>query len=188
MAGSSHAVSEADGSDTSTGVRGGANSSSDAVATPLERDPRKPGYDAARLFALRYDGARQIYEAEPRDPTWASQRESDIATASRDALKQADPDVRVEIECHMSSCRVRIHSRNPYLTDQMAFYPIGCLASFAQPEWGDSVSENPHAEDPFSDVYLMFGQSTRAQEGFVAQRDGTCLKYREEWLRGASKR
>ncbi|HEY0480342.1 MAG TPA: hypothetical protein VGD37_22640 [Kofleriaceae bacterium] len=147
-------------------------------ARPLVRDPRKPGYDAARLFGARLDDARSIFEAEPRDDRWAGPREEGIERASLDAFKSVDPHARMEVECRTGTCRVRVFSKLPYLNNQMAPYPLMCLATYAQPEWGD-----PKIEEPYSDFYLMFGETTRGDEGFSAQRDGTCMKYRDEWLR-----
>lgn len=155
---------------------------------PLERDPRKPGYSAARIYGIRMDGAREIFEAEPRDPVWAKQRETDVADAALNELKQVDPEVKMEVECRTGTCRVRVHSRIPYLTDQMAFYPLVCLAAFAQPEWGNSTTVDPSAEDPFSDFYLIFGDSNQDSKGFTAWKAGTCPQYRDDWLRKAPKR
>ena len=153
---------------------------------PLEKDPRRPGYDAARVFGLRMDSAKLLFEAEPRDEAWARQRESDIEASALTEFKNLDPNVQMEIECRAGTCRVRVHSRNSYLTDVMAHFPLTCLVQFAQPDFGDSTSENPDAKDPFSDFYLMFGAATRSSDGFAAQRASTCPRYRDGWLRGAS--
>ena len=150
---------------------------------PLERDPRGRGYDAARLYNLRIGDARGIFEAEPRVEAWATQREADIVASALSALQHADPDVRMEVECRTGTCRVRVHSRRPSLTDRMDFYPLVCLASFAEPEWGNSTSDDPSVEDPYSDFYLLFGAATRGADGFAAQRDSTCGRYRDAWLR-----
>jgi hypothetical protein len=157
-------------------------------AGPLERDPRGRGYDAARLFNLHIGDARGIFDAEPRVEAWARQREADIVAAALSELQRADPDVRMEVECRTGTCRVRVHSRNTYLTDQMDFYPLVCLASFAQPEWGNSTSDDPSVEDPYSDFYLIFGAATRGADGFAAQRDSTCGQYRDAWRRKAEQR
>lgn len=157
-------------------------------AGPLERDPRGRGYDAARLFNLHIGDAKGIFDAEPRVEAWARQREADIVASALSELQHADPDVRMEVECRTGTCRVRVHSRKPFLTDQMDFYPLMCLASFAQPEWGNSTSEDPSVEDPYSDFYLIFGAATRDADGFAAQRDSTCGQYRDAWLRKAETR
>jgi hypothetical protein len=155
---------------------------------PVERDPRHPRYDAARLFSLRLDGAKEIFTAEPRDEAWARRRESGIVDATLGELKRADPDVRMEVECHTGTCRVRVHSKNPFLIDRMGAYPLQCLASYAQPEWGNSPSVDPTVEDPYSDFYMVFGADVREEAGFTARIGGTCARYRDEWVRDAEKR
>ncbi|HEX3757109.1 MAG TPA: hypothetical protein VHW23_00315 [Kofleriaceae bacterium] len=150
-------------------------------SAPLEKDPRQPNYDAARLFSLRYDNAKLIFESEPRDEKWARQRESGIVDAALDEFRRVDPTVQMEVECHTGICRARVHSRNKRIAAAMFPYPLQCLAQFAEPEWGDL-----DAEDPFSDFYLIFGADTRSNEGFAARRASLCPRYREDWLRRAS--
>ena len=147
---------------------------------PLVRDPRQPGYDAARLFGTRLNDARGIFEAEPRDESWAKPREAAIEQSSLEAFKSVDPRVRMAVECHTGTCRVRVFSKLSYLNNQMAPYPLMCLASYAEPDWGSAT-----AEDPFSDFYLMFGEATHGEGGFDAQRGTTCGKYRDDWVRQA---
>ena len=172
----------------STTVRASKGQPVDPSSAPLERDPRRPGYDAARMFGLRMDGAKLIFESEPRDETWARQRESDITESSLKEFKQIDPNVQMEVECRTGTCRVRIHSRNSYLTDAMSFYPLQCLAQFAQPDFGNSTSIDPNAEDPSSDFYLIFGDATRSSDGFATQRANVCPKYRDKWFQKAPAR
>ncbi|HWU88313.1 MAG TPA: hypothetical protein VN253_13600 [Kofleriaceae bacterium] len=144
-------------------------------------DPRQPGYDAKAAFDLRGGGPGDVlalFHDEPRDPFWAPERETDIASQALSEFLDADRDARMEIECHTAICRVRVHSRNPLLTRRIGFYPLACIANSAVPLWGPS---GPEVEDQFTDFYLVFGPDIREHDGFVASRDLTCARYREQW-------
>ncbi|HWU87454.1 MAG TPA: hypothetical protein VN253_09270 [Kofleriaceae bacterium] len=144
-------------------------------------DPRLPGYDALAAFDLRGGGGADVlalFRDEPRDPTWASEREADIVDQALPEFLDVDRDARMDVECHTATCRVRIHSRNPVLTRMLGDYPLACLANSTVPlggPWGAGV------EDPFSDIYMVFGPDVRERDGFLVAHDRTCARYREQW-------
>lgn len=153
----------------------------------FQRDPTKPGYDAAKLLVLMNDDAPGVFAAEPRDEPWASEREGDIVSLTLPELQDADHDVKLEVECHTATCRVSVHSRRPKLTHELGFYPLSCLANWTVPRWGNSAADGSEVEDPYSDFYLVFGEETRDRDGFLSRRDGTCMQYRDEWRQEALK-
>lgn len=158
-----------------------ASSSTEGASVPFQRDPRKPGYDAAKLFKIMGNDVIGLFTLEPRDEVWAQEREGDLRSLALADFRDADRDAEIEVECHTATCRVRIHSRKSYLTDTMDAYPLGCRANTSVPIWGPEGSE---VEDPYSDVYLIFGQETRSRDGMLA-RTKTCAKYRDEWRKEA---
>jgi hypothetical protein len=147
---------------------------------PIERDPRAPGYDAARVYGLRLDGADLLFQSEPRDQAWAGPRETGIAKFALPELQKIDPDVRMETECHTAVCRVRIHSKNKYLSMSFGNFPLTCQTRYVEPDWGDE-----NAADVFSDFYLVFDGETRSEVGFLARQSELCPKYRDDWFREA---
>jgi hypothetical protein len=153
-------------------------------ATAL-RDPRPPSYDAVQLYERHGRDVLDLFAAEPRDEAWAQEREGDIVSQALPELQDADHDVRVEVECHTATCRVRVYSWKSMLTEESSFYPLTCLSSYTVPEWG-TVGNGSDAT-PYSDFYMIFGPGTRDRDGFLSRRDGTCARYRDEWRQRALK-
>ena len=152
-----------------------------SIERPVERDPRKPGYDAARVVELNERSPTDLFAAEPRVEPWATEREGDIISLALPEFRDVDHDARIEVDCHTGICRVRVHSSRPgVLTDRLDNYPLTCLASWASQDPGP---RGPGVEDPFSDFYMIFGSETRDREDFLARRDDTCARYRDEWRR-----
>jgi len=145
-------------------------------------DPHRPGYDALAAFDLLGAGGADVlalFREEPRDPVWAPEREDDIVSQALSEFLDADRDAQMEVECRTATCRVRVHSRNPAVTQQLGDYPLACIANSTVPLWGGPAG--PEVEDQFSDFYLVFGPETRDRASFLASRDLTCARYREEW-------
>ena len=142
-------------------------------------DPRHPDYNAVWWYESRGRDVLDLFAGEPRDEAWAQEREGDIVSQALPELQDADRDVRVEVECRTATCRVRVYSWKPMLTEESSFYPLTCLSSTTVPEWG-TVEGSPDAI-PYSDFYMIFGPDTRGRAGFLSRRDGTCARYRDEW-------
>jgi hypothetical protein len=162
--------------------------------TPLQliRDPLDPDYDAAKLFNFVSGSPVEFFAKEPRDEAWAPQREKDIEDMTMPAFHDADPDAKIEVECHTGSCRVSVHSRNKYLTSELGNFPLTCLANTTVPIWGPGIDENgPGSDvvDPRSDFYMFFGAETRGREGMLKSthvdrstgEPGACIRYVGEW-------
>jgi hypothetical protein len=171
---------------------GGSSIAPPAEVAPLRiiRDPSDPYYDAAKLFGFVGGSPIDFFAKEPRDNVWAPQREKDIVELALPAFREVDPNAQIDVECHTGSCRVTVHSRNKYLTDEMGNYPLTCLANKAVPVWGPGIDDEPGAgSDPRSDFYLFFGQETRGRDGMlkstkvdqVTGEPGSCARYREGW-------
>lgn len=156
------------------------------ATSPIQRDPRGPGYDPARLFRLRGGDAENLYNVEPRDEAFASRREAELKDVGLTAMRIADPKVRLEVECRTAICKVRVYSKKQLLSGAMPFYPLVCLAASSQPYFGPSIADDPTLQDPYSDFYLIFDEETRSTEGMQARISGTCERYREDWLRQAA--
>jgi hypothetical protein len=158
----------------------------------LERDPRSPDYDAAKLYGAGERNVLDFFAAEPRDPTWAPERERDLMDIVPPRMKEVDQDAKIEVECHTATCRVRVHSRDKALTQRLDSYPLTCLANTAVPMWGDpedAGSGSGSNADLYSDFYLIFGRSTRDRAGMMERNrpDGLCAKYREAFFRHLAK-
>lgn len=145
-------------------------------------DPRKPGYNARLLFELTEFDAVTVFEAEPRDETWAPKREHDLVELALPEIQVADAGAHVEIECHTATCRVRVRARNPLVTRESGPYPLTCLSSYTAPIWGDDPSPGGESE---TDYYLVFGEDVRDRAGMLDRVDGTCARYRDAWRRRA---
>lgn len=153
---------------------------------PSQRTPRRASFDAVRLYETQGGDVLALFAAEPRDEAWAQEREGDIVSQALPEFQDVDHDVRVEVECHTATCRVRVHSRKPILTEESSFYPLTCLSSYTVPEWGTPTASDSD-ETPYSDFYMIFGPDTRGRAGFLARRDGTCARYRDGWRQRALK-
>jgi len=148
-----------------------------------QTDPSQPGYDPIATQQIKGPrDVRFLFEEEPRDDAWASQREADITSFVGPELQV---DARIEVECRTATCRIRLVA--PWATAGGATgdYPIVCLARRTAPMWGSSRDATPDAEDPYPAYFLVFDQATREQGGFLARRGASCADFKEEWRRMA---
>lgn len=142
---------------------------------PIIRDPTSPDYDAGRLYAVSWSDGEGIFKAEPRREPWASDREYEFNDAIADELRSVDPDAKVEITCHTSSCVVHVSSTKAMLVEELGQYPIVYVSSFVEPDF--------HPEAGYADYYVMFGASNLSSEGFQKQREAECPKWRDEFIK-----
>ena len=155
-------------------------------AGSVERDPRSPQYDAARLLDMLHVGARDIFEAEPRDETWASKREHEIVAAAIEDLKMKDPDVSLTAECHTGICRVRIGSKDSFLTGSNGPYPFSCMSTRASIDSYSQISLSDGSKA--LDVFMVFGGKIRNIDDFSKWRYDACIPLRDSWLVEAARR
>lgn len=150
----------------------------------LERDPLSPDYDARKLFGAIGGNVMEFFAAEPRDESWAPEREDDLKRLALPRLREVDPDAKMDVECHTGVCRVSVHSGKDALTRELDSYPLTCLANTTVPMWGNSADDGSGsgAADPYSDFYLLFGKETRSRDGMLAANEDRCARYRDQWL------
>jgi hypothetical protein len=75
----------------------------------IVRDPRAPHYDASKLlFALALP-ARQVWESEPQDLTWAPPMEQFMTETLRNDILQKLPEITLDdVVCKTAMCRFEI--------------------------------------------------------------------------------
>jgi hypothetical protein len=145
---------------------------------PLVRDPRAPGYDGARLVFGAFHGyADALWKSEPRLEPWAGRREASMIDYSRDDVAAADPDARVEVDCHASTCRVRVFSDSPFFTEEMGPYPFSCMGKLAM--FGESELDPERGR--YTDYYVVFHERAIGDDGFAAYRDRWCPPEQAKW-------
>jgi hypothetical protein len=129
----------------------------------IEADPHATNYDASKLFAVTGGSPAEFFKREPRNDAWATDRERIVNDLTLSALQEIDPNVKVATECHTGVCKVSIHSKKFFNVAMFGPYPFNCIAEHMSPVHGPDVSPDgiePDATDPYSDVYLLFGQKT----------------------------
>jgi hypothetical protein len=145
-------------------------------------DPRKPGYDPVAAYELMGGGnVRGLFVSEPRADPWAGEREADLARLILPELQAVDPDVRVEAECRTATCRLRLYSQMPALTERLGEYPLSCLASKTALMSGTSAPVSPDAEEPVPSFFLVFRRETLDRVAFLSWIGDMCPRERAEW-------
>lgn len=152
-----------------------------------ETDPTSPRYDANKLVIAGVGRPSDLFDVEPRDKAWASEREAMIKTIALTRLHEMDPGAQLDIECRTAICLVHLGSNNKAIIQWMGWYPIGCMASsygvVNQARGGDA--EAPGSL-PFTspDFYLVFGPARRSPGGLL-ERDG-CNTVHDAWMAGVA--
>lgn len=147
-----------------------------------QTDPRQPDYDPVAAYQLGGEGnVMRLFDSEPRDEAWASEREADISSFLRRDMQAADPEAILDVECRTATCRLRRRSPTAQ-TDSLGNYPLVCLATRTTPLWGTARDTAPDAE-PYDDYFLVFDRATRDRDGFFKRRGATCADFREKWRR-----
>ena len=178
-----HAIRDEHGRVTGPGARardtGAGVSARGATPEPLESSRGAPSparYTAARAYEAQLGNMQEVYAKERRVEPWASGREHALADYVLADLQAVDPGVRLETDCRESSCRIRIYSESPHLSEAMAPFPFACQGSHATPEFGTDENGAHYA-----DVYLLFGDENLTDEAYALNRENTCPQYRSKF-------
>jgi hypothetical protein len=147
---------------------------------------RKESATLTQTAASAYEMSRgrmpEIYAAEARAEPWATRREHEMLSYTEQDIRNVDPNARTEVECHASSCRIRIYSEKTHLVEAMGDYPFACAARYSSAELGMGQPGSRYA-----DFYVLFGEQNLDDDAFLANRERTCPRYRQEWLSFVSK-
>lgn len=141
-----------------------------------------PIYTAARVYETTRGDMQEVYATEARTEPWATVREREVISYAERDIHEVDPDAKIEIDCRTSSCRIRIYSEKPHLNNAMGDYPFACMARY-----GTAELEKGNPGHKYADFYILFGEQNLGEDAFLANRDLTCPKYREQWLTFVSK-
>jgi hypothetical protein len=125
-------------------------------------DPADPSYDALALSRSNVFNNRQIFDREPRDLRWATKVEAMIYNiVVRDFqryIPEATPGI---VECHTSSCRIRIGLPRDDGAARRKALALLQFGSYGQ-------RSNIEKEDGGVALYAVVGQAWRGPEEYLA--------------------
>jgi hypothetical protein len=153
-----------------------------------ELAPTDPRYDPVAHARQDDLTAQEIFEAEPRDTTFAPVFERRIQANYADAFRELSIESRVlslNVECRTLSCYARVQVNNSDL--KYVYQRIGglVLGDVLMPSMeGADSSKNAEIK-----LYMLFGPSLRADEDFQSALNAFSLlvhKYRDKYARNAA--
>jgi hypothetical protein len=143
-------------------------------AIPDTANPLSPDYDAERTFLTHPGPPDAMFAREPREESWATEREIAVKGIVLQHLREIDHGADLDIECHTAMCLAHLRTTNKALDAWKSRYPLGCLANTYAVMIGD---------DSAPDFYLMFDPDRRSPAGLSRAID-SCEEHHTEWLSG----
>ncbi len=137
--------------------------------------PGSPSYDPTKLRRARDLSADEVFELEPRDNVWAGRFEKKLNGLVSDEIQRLSDEATVEdVECHTSSCKVRVRVPKDRQDDFLGLYPVPMFAD------GTGVGSDMRVDGDWIVIgyTLLFLPGHRSEQGYSSW----LAQHREEVL------